>query len=151
MPEDVRKKRLAAKLITMAQAGQYNYARCISHGEQGSAMLAMAEFVNSACASVFLLNRRHMPYYKWQFRAMEELEILGELKEALEFLLTGENDEAGQKLKGELVEDICAQVVKELKRQGLTCGSWDYLEPHALDLMEHIETPQIRALHVMEE
>ncbi len=151
MPEDVRKKRLAAKLITMAQAGQYNYARCISHGEQGSAMLAMAEFVNSACASVFLLNRRHMPYYKWQFRAMEELEILGELKEALEFLLTGENDEAGQKLKGELVEDICAQVVKELKRQGLTCGSWDYLEPHALDLMEHIENPQIRALHVMEE
>lgn len=151
MPEDVRKKRLAAKLITMAQAGQYNYSRCISHGEEGSAMLAMAEFVNAACASVFLLNRRHMPYYKWQFRAMGELEKLGDLRETLEFLLTGENDEAGRKLKGELVEDVCAQVVKELRAQGLTCGSWDYLEPHALDLMEHIENPQIRALHVMEE
>ena len=151
MPEDVRKKRLAAKLITMAQAGQYNYSRCLKHGQPGSAMLAMAEFVNAACAAVFLLNRRHMPYYKWQFRAMEELDILGNMKEALEFLLTGENDAAGQSLKAQVVEDICAQVVVELRRQKLTCGSWDYLEPHAHDLMEHIENPQIRALHVMEE
>ena len=151
MPEDVRKKRLAAKLITMAQAGQYNYSRCLKHGQPGSAMLALTEFVNAACAAVFLLNRRHMPYYKWQFRAMEELEILGQLKEALEFLLTGENDGAGQRLKAQVVEDICAQVVGELRQQRLTCGSWDYLEPHAHDLMEHIENPQIRALHVMEE
>ena len=96
-------------------------------------MLAMGEFVNAACAAVFLLNRRHMPYYKWQFRALGELEKLGELREPLEFLLTGENDSAGQKLKAELVEDICAQVVEELRAQGLSCGSWDYLEPHALD------------------
>ena len=151
MPEDVRKKRLAAKLITMAQAGQYNYSRCLKHGQPGSAMLAMAEFVNAACAAVFLLNRRHMPYYKWQFRAMEELPILGQLKDALEFLLTGENDGPGQRLKAQVVEDICAQVVGELRCQKLTCGNWDYLEPHAHDLMEHIENPQIRALHVMEE
>lgn len=151
MPEDVRKKRLAAKLITMAQAGQYNYSRCLKHGQPGSAMLAMAEFVNAACAAVFLLNRRHMPYYKWQFRAMESLPLLGSLKDALEFLLTGENDPSGQTLKARVVEDICAQTVGELRRQRLTCGSWDYLEPHAHDLMEHIENPQIRALHVMEE
>lgn len=151
MPEDVRKKRLAAKLITMAQAGQYNYSRCLKHGQPGSAMLAMAEFVNAACAAVFLLNRRHMPYYKWQFRAMESLPLLGSLKDALEFLLTGENDPSGQTLKAQVVEDICAQTVGELRRQKLTCGSWDYLEPHAHDLMEHIENPQIRALHVMEE
>lgn len=151
MPEDVRKKRLAAKLITMAQAGQYNYSRCLKHGQPGSAMLAMAEFVNAACAAVFLLNRRHMPYYKWQFRAMESLPLLGSLKDALEFLLTGENDGPGQTLKAQVVEDICAQTVGELRRQKLTCGSWDYLEPHAHDLMEHIENPQIRALHVMEE
>ena len=84
-------------------------------------------------------------------RAMEELDILGNMKEALEFLLTGENDPEGQTLKAQVVEDICVQVVGELRRQRLTCGSWDYLEPHAHDLMEHIENPQIRALHVMEE
>jgi hypothetical protein len=151
MPEDVRRKRLAAKLITMAQSGQYNYARCIKHGQNGSAMLAMTEFVNAASAAIFLLNRRHMPYYKWQFRAMEDLPLLSGMKDALEFLLTGENDSTGQQLKSQVVEDICAQVVQQLRAQGLTCGNWDYLEPHALDMMEHIQNPQIRALHVMEE
>lgn len=151
MPEDVRRKRIAAKLMTMAQAGQYNYLRCIKHGEEGGAMLAMAEFVKAACELTFLLNRRHMPYYKWQLRAMDGLERLGNLKEALEFLLTGENDEAGQQLKAQVLEDICAQAAAELRRQGLSCGGWDYLEPHAMDVMEHIENPQIRALHVMEE
>lgn len=150
MPEDVRKKRLAAQIITMAQAGQYNYSRCLCHGQPGSAMLAMAEFVNAASAAIFLLNRRHMPYYKWQFRAMGELDILSDMKEALEFLLTGENDGFGQTLKVQVIEDICAQVVKELQHQKLTCGNWGYLEPHAHDIMEHIENPQIRALHVME-
>lgn len=151
MPEDVRKKRLAAKLMTMAQAGQYNYTRCIKHGEKGGAMLAMAEFVNAACAAIYLLNRRYMPYYKWQLRAMDGLEKLSDMKDALEFLLTGENDREGRRLKSQVVEDICSQVVRELRAQHLSCGSWDYLEPHALDLMEHIENPQIRALHVMEE
>ncbi|MCQ2399571.1 MAG: DUF4037 domain-containing protein, partial [Clostridia bacterium] len=29
MPEDVRKKRIAGNLLVMAQAGQYNYPRCV--------------------------------------------------------------------------------------------------------------------------
>ena len=33
MPEDVRRKKLASRLIFMAQAGQYNYSRCLRHGE----------------------------------------------------------------------------------------------------------------------
>lgn len=150
MPEDVRKKKLAASTVMMAQSGQYNYSRCIRHGEDGAAMMAMSEFVSAACRTVYLLNRSHMPYYKWMFRGMEELSILGDMKDALEFLLTGENDPAGQRLKSQVIEDICAKVIAELQRQQLTCGSWDYLEPHALHIMEHIENPAIRALHVMD-
>lgn len=29
--------------MEMAQAGQYNYARCLRHGQEGAAMLAAAE------------------------------------------------------------------------------------------------------------
>ena len=150
MPEDVRLKKLAARVITMAQAGQYNYPRCVRHGELGAAMLAMGEFVSAACAAVYLLNRRHMPYYKWQMRGMAELETLGHLREALEFLLTGENDEQGRILKSAVVEDICASVVGELKKQHLTHGSWDYLEPHAFEIAEHIQSRELRAMHIME-
>lgn len=150
MPEDVRKKKLAAGCALMAQSGQYNYARCLRHGQEGAAMLAMNEFVNAACSVIYLLNRRHMPYYKWQFRAMAALPRLGEMKDALEFLLTGPNDKEGQGLKAAVIEDICAAVIRELHAQQLSCGSWDYLEPHAFDIMEHIENPEIRAMHVME-
>ena len=89
MPEDVRLKKLAARVITMAQAGQYNYPRCVRHGELGAAMLALAEFVNAACGAVYLLNRRHMPYYKWQLRGMEGLERLAWMKERWNFCSPG--------------------------------------------------------------
>ena len=45
MPEDVRKKHLAARLIEMAQSGQYNYSRCLRHGEAGAAALELSDFV----------------------------------------------------------------------------------------------------------
>ena len=150
MPEDVWKKRLAARAAEMAQSGQYNYVRCIRRGQYGAAMLAMNEFVKSAAEMIYLLNRRHMPYYKWMFRGMDELEKLSDMKEALEFLLTGENDSSGQKTKSGVVEDICASVIKELQAQKLTDGSWDYMEPHAFEIMDRIDDPGIRAMHIME-
>ena len=150
MPEDVRLKKLAARLLTMAQAGQYNYPRCVRRGEYGAAMLAMAAFVNAACEGIYLLNRRHMPYYKWQLRAMEGLETLSGMREALEFLLTAENDEQGRILKSAVIEDICAAVAAELRAQGLTDGSRDYLEPHAFAVFSRIQSPELRAMHILE-
>ena len=150
MPEDVRLKKLAARVITMAQAGQYNYPRCVRHGEYGAAMLAMAEFVNAACGAIYLLNRRHMPYYKWQLRGMESLEKLSGMEDALVFLLTEDNNEQGRILKSAVIEDICAAVVKELKAQHLTHGSWDYLEPHAFEIASLIKSTELRAMHIME-
>ena len=147
MPEDVRRKKIAARAVSMAQSGQYNYARCLAHGEAGAAQLALTEFVRSACSMVFLLNRAHEPYYKWCFRAMQRLERLSELKEALEFLLVGENDST---LRQGVVEDICAQVITELRRQGLTDSRSDYLEAHAFEVQERIESHALRSMHIME-
>ena len=72
MPEDVRRKKLAGRLILMKQAGIYNYPRILAHGEAGAAQLAIHAFADAAMRAVFLLNRRPMPYYKWSFRAMRE-------------------------------------------------------------------------------
>ncbi len=36
-PEDIRLKKLAGNLLVMAQSGQYNYKRCIDHGESAAA------------------------------------------------------------------------------------------------------------------
>ena len=150
MPEDVRKKKLAARVIGMAQAGQYNYSRCLKHGEAGAAMLALGEFVHDAAETVFLLNRRHMPYYKWCLRALRELPLLGDMAEPLEFLLTAENGGEGDRLKIQLVEEVCACVLRELAAQDLCRGAGDYLEGPAFEIQARIENPAIRALHIME-
>ena len=147
MPEEVRLKKIAARAVEMAQSGQYNYLRCLRHGEAGSAQLALTEFVRSSCSMIFLLNRRHEPYYKWVFRAMAELDKLSSLKDALEFLLLGEND---SRLKEGVIEDICASVIAEMRAQELTDSSSDYLEDHAFEAQERITSRSIRAMHIME-
>ena len=150
MPEDVRKKKIAARAIRMAQSGQYNFQRCLRHGQEGAAALSAAEFVQSACSMIYLLNRKHMPYYKWAFRGMERLERLGDMKDALEFLLTAGMDGENAGVKAGVIEDICAAVIGEMKRQHLTDADSGYLEGHAFSVTEHIENAQIRSLHVME-
>ena len=55
MPEDVRLKKLAGQLLLMAQSGQYNYRRCLAHGETGAAQLAVCEFVKSSELLEYLL------------------------------------------------------------------------------------------------
>ena len=140
-PEDVRKKKIAARAAEMAQSGQYNFARCMKHGEEGAAKLAAFEFVRNACDMIFLLNRAYAPYYKWVFKAMENLPALSGLKADLEAILAGDADK---------IEAVSAAVIEELKRQGLTGGNWDYLEPHAFEVQERIENGEIRSLHIME-
>ena len=150
MPEDVRFKKLASCTLSMAQSGQYNYPRMVKRGEMGAAMLALSRFVDVACEAVYLLNRRHMPYYKWQLRGMEKLEIMAYLKEAFEFLLTAENDAEGTGLKIQVVEDICTEFAAKLNKLDLSSGSWDYLEPHAFEIFRRIESRELRAMHIAE-
>ena len=150
MPEDVRLKKLAARVLEMAQTGQYNFPRMLQRGDMGAAMLCLSRFVNSACEAIYLLNRRHMPYYKWQLRAMTELDIMAYMKEAFEFLLTAENDAEGMELKGNVVEDICRELGMKLKKLGLSSGEWDFLEPHAFELIKRIESRELRAMHIMD-
>ena len=142
MPEDVRVKKIAGHAVLMAQSGQYNVSRCRRHGEEGAARLACCEFVNHTLAMLFLLNERHMPFYKWAFRAAKELPKLSELIPTLEALLR-EPDE-------DTIERVSAAVIEELRAQGLTDGGWDFLEPHAYAVMRRIRNPEIAALHIME-
>lgn len=155
-PEDVRRKKIAARAVMMAQSGQYNYERCLAHGEQGAAALAVAEFVRACGSMVFLLNGRYMPYYKWMFRSMRQLPVLGDMTEELEALLNPatvpdrQDREAASGAAANRIERICARVIGELKRQGLSRGDWSYLEPHGIQVMETIGDPGLRTLHVME-
>lgn len=149
MPEDVRLKKISANAALMAQSGQYNYARCLEHGEQGAAILALCEFVKSTSALIYLLNRKFMPYYKWMLKGLTRLEVLGNLSDSLEFLLTAENSKDMRVTKSEIVENIAFQVITELKKQNLTSSDSDYLEDHAISVSSRIKDSELRNLHIL--
>ena len=60
-PPDVKKKKLAGHLLLMAQSGQYNYLRCIRHGEPAAAQLAVYNYADNTMAAAFLLNGAYRP------------------------------------------------------------------------------------------
>jgi len=147
MPEDVRKKKLAARAAVMAQSGQYNFMRCIKHGEPGAAALALGEFVRTAISMIFLLNKRYAPYYKWSFRAMRQLPKLSEQADSLTALLLNTTAPENQ---AQNIEAIAGAIIAELQRQNLTDSASDYLEDHAFSIMQTIRDRKLRTLHVME-
>ena len=149
LPEDIRLKKLAGNILVMAQSGQYNYKRCIDRQETGAAQLAMAEFVNAALKVIFLLNKKYMPYYKWSFRALKDLEILSELSDQLEYLISSTNTKKESELKIEIIENIASLVIKELEKQGLTRATCGNLENHAYSVNDRIKDSEIRNLNVM--
>ena len=144
MPEDVRLKRLAGNLLLMAQSGQYNYSRCLSHGETGAAQLAITEFVNAAMKTVFLLNGKYMPYYKWSFRAMRNLEHFSAFSDSFEYLLTSENDSVTAEVKLGVIEDISSLIIEYLIDSNMTKAICGDLEKHAYSVNDSIEDANIR-------
>ena len=148
-PQDVRLKKLAGHLLLMAQAGQYNYQRCLRHGETGAAQLAVTEFVKNAMAAAFLLNDAYQPYYKWSFRALRELDKLPFMAELLEYLLTTDNEKDTRDEKIDVMEGIAADVIGELQAQGLTQAVCGDLEKHAYSVNDRIADAQIRNMHIL--
>lgn len=76
-PEDVRLKKMAARCMSAAQSGQYNYQRCLQRNDAYGANQALTRFCEDILSLVFLLNRQFKPYYKWHCMAAAELPVLG--------------------------------------------------------------------------
>ena len=166
-PEDVRIKKIAARAAEMARTGQYNYARCMRRGEYVAAEMAISGFLRSAMSMIFLLNRLYAPYYKWTHRMLRDRlpELAaGEAVPLLEELATAECQRAQwdpEKMKGanpylniadgkvRLIEEICRLTAAELKKQGLTSSDSLFLEDHTWEIMDKIQDPGLRKLHVL--
>ena len=148
-PEEIRRKKLAGHLLLMAQAGQYNYQRCLRHGETAAAQLAVNEFVRSAMQVIFLLNRVYQPYYKWSFRALRRLPRLSILAELLEYLLTSDNDKPAREEKYMVIESIAADIIEALQEEGLTDAICQDLEKHAYSVNDKIGDASLRNLHIL--
>ena len=148
-PDDIMKKKLAGNLLLMAQSGQYNYKRCIDHGEVSAAQLAVFEFVKSASEVIFLLNGKYQPYYKWSFRALRELETLSIEAEIMEYLLTTNNESEMAEEKYYAIEGIASDIIDMLIDRALTKANCGDLEKHAYSVNDSILSSEIRNMHIL--
>ena len=148
-PEDIKRKKLAGHLLLMAQSGQYNYTRCLMHGESGAAQLAVMEFVKHAMAVMFLLSDVYQPYYKWSFRALRELPDFALDAELMEYLITTDNGVDLREEKYAVIEGIAVDVAEALGSRSLTEAICTDLEKHAYSVNDGIKDGEIRNMSVL--
>ena len=147
-PEDIRLKKIAAKCMALAQTGQYNHERVAKRGDSVTLQTVLSRFTDNAIALVFLLNKVYRPYYKWAFRALKDLPILGnEVASLLLHLVEvgGFDDETFSKQR-QIIEEMCVLLVNELRAQDLSCSDDRFLAPHGEEVMLRIEDDFLRSL-----
>ncbi len=149
-PEDIRRKKLAAHAVLMAQAGQYNYPRCIVRGEQGAAQLAVFEFVKHAISAIYLLNNRYEPFYKWAYRGLKQLPVLGHIGDALQALTELDNSAASAEAKQAIIEDIAAVLIAVFREQQLSEAVCSDLEKHAYSIQDGIRDATLLNMLILE-
>lgn len=162
MPEDVRLSLISRRLGMAAQAGQYNLPRMLDRNDGAAAWLCIDEFVSAVASLVFLVNGPvtvgYPPYYKWRFAALRRLsgrpaarladvcarlEDLLRLSSAACFGGKGFGEGGGDaapviiEIRG-IVEAVCATIVRELRRDGLTDSDETFLEWQRPYVEEHI-------------
>ena len=142
-PEDVFRKRLAARLFAAGQAGQYNLPRCRDRSDPVAASFCLTAFAQASLQIVFLLNRRYAPYDKWLFRAACALPACRDAVSDVRRLISCLRDE-----QPELIERIAFRITEELRRQQLSSESNPFLVAQAAAVSAGIQSPELRALEL---
>ncbi len=149
LPEDVRRKKLAGHIFLLGQAGKYNYERCVERADSAAAQLSVFEFAKSALHSAFLLNKRYLPYYKWQFRALRELPSLFEIEDPLSLLLTGGNSADEFKKKRAEIDAVFSHIAASLSSLGITVRPDMTAEALAYAVNETVSNNRLRNTHLL--
>ena len=146
MPDDVRLSLISRRLGMISQAGQYNLPRMLRRGDGSAAWMSVSMFADAVSSLVFLINTPvsagYAPYYKWRFAALRRLSVrmgtrlagvCGKVEQVLRLAGVACYGESGQAhdaatAMDALIDAICADIVAELKREGLTDSDERFLE-----------------------
>lgn len=144
-PEDIQRKKIAARAAVMAQAGQYNFPRLLKRGDITASLLALSRFIEAALSMIYLLNRHYMPFYKWAFYGTSKLTSLQELRPMLQQLASQPISQASVSL----IERICVTICRSLNSEGFSNSRSSFLQDHLSDIMSGINDPEFAAMHPM--
>lgn len=150
-PRDVWLKKIAARVMAMAQAGQYNLPRVLKRGDVAAAFLAAARFSEAALGFVYLLNRKYMPFYKWAPKMAASLPILGADVSGLLCGLATHVAEKDGRAACAMVEDFCSICAARLRASGLSHEPDSWLWAHGPQIMSHVKNRQILEMDLLKD
>ena len=148
-PQDVRLKKLAGALMAAEQAANYNYERLLARGDGAGAQLAIYEYVKNAMHAAFLTEKKYMPFYKWVFRALNDLPRFASLKEDFEKLLTTGNGVGEAVEKRSRIRRINGAIGEALRQEGLSDYEGLHLDSFAHCVNAKIQDPSLRNAHIL--
>jgi hypothetical protein len=140
-PEDIRRKRIASRCMTVAQYGQYNFVRSLQRNEPFVVRYTEIQFCHDIMSLTFLLNRQYQPFYKWMHRATGQLPVLGaEIHDQITAMIRTTDTEE----KTVLIEKMCCLIINEFHRQGLSYSDSSFLLDHAQIIQSGIQDKNLR-------
>ena len=147
-PESIWHRRLAEKLHEYAASLQVNYSRCMVRRDTVAAAMCKANGMSAAMELFFLLKREYPPYYKWTFRALNDLDKSGEFSAKIQELAdTAIDTSAWEDTKYHpnrpnykdrivsLAEEIASLIVAMMRVTGLTKNVDLYLESYVNEML----------------
>lgn len=144
-PEDIRKNKIATRCMKIAQSGQYNYNRLMKRNDIVASKIAETEFINEVIHMIYLLNKKYLLFYKWAYKGLKELSILGEeiYRKIGDFVERPIYDING---KVHIIEEICQLIIRELKKQNLVDNkiNSDFLLDYGPLVQNKIEDEKLR-------
>ncbi len=151
-PERIWRERIADGLHFFSQCLQVNFARCMTRGDIVAAQLCRAKGLEAAMQLFFLLHRKYPPYYKWTFRALEDMDKNGMFSTQVRTLAGAACDPRSWEkhpyhpdtvnLADGVVaaaEEIAAGIVRMLQQRGFTKRSDPYLESYVSEIIAGAE------------
>ena len=147
-PEDLRRKRISAKCMALAQTGQYNHERTAIREDWVTLRTVLSRFNDAAISMAFLLSKVYKPYYKIAYRALGGLGGVG--RETARLLLNiaedGALDHAAQTRRQAHITQLCSFFASHLNAQGLSdSGDW-FLASHGESVKNCIKDEFLRSL-----
>ena len=135
-PHNVKHKKIGEHLLVAGQTGQYNFLRSRIRKDNQLSYFCKAKYAESTANLIYLLNNKYRPFYKWLFRGLLDLDILGKQVSKLIDDLFIESD-IEKELK--IIEEIAILIINELKIQGYSNIDSNFLIDHCSCVLSKID------------
>ena len=143
-PKDLVLKKLAYLCNKIAQSGQYNYQRCLKRNNLMGAQIALSEFLQYYCEFIHLINKKYMPFYKWQYRSLKSLHLLGEYTCSKMDALLSYSDVSESLQKIDIIEEMCEKLVGYLNKANFSNLNANFLKYHSSEIVKKINDEELK-------